>query len=217
MIKHVLFDLDGTIVDTNELIIESFLHVLNVHVSLIISREEIIPQMGLPLADQFRYFSGRPVVDDLVAAYRVYNASRHDELVKVFPNVIEVVNALVQAGFGLGVVTTKMRASSERVLGMYGLLEHMQTVITLDDVEQPKPHPEPVLKAIEQLGAQPHETLMIGDSPIDIQSAQRAGARSAAVAWSLKGPKVLQTYNPDWMLYDMRDLYPIVGLKEGSM
>lgn len=148
-----------------------------------------------------------------MADYRAYNLIRHDEMVKVFPYVIEVVQAFAKHGTMMGVVTTKMRDSTMRVLRMFDLLPYLQTVVTLEDVEHAKPHPEPVLRALAAIQAEPKETVMVGDSSFDIVSAQQAGAWSAGVAWSLKGVEVLAGYNPDWILNDMRDLYDIVGLK----
>lgn len=213
MIHNVLFDLDGTIVDTNELIIESFLHVLNDKLAMQITRDQLIPQMGGPLVDQFQYFTGRSIVDQQVADYRKYNLMRHDEMVSVFPYVNEVVQAFAKHGIKMGVVTTKMRDTTKRVLQMFDLLPYMQTVVTLEDVEHAKPHPEPVQRALDALQAEPKETVMVGDSSFDILSAQQAGVCSAGVAWSLKGVAALSVYKPDWILNDIRDLYDIVGLK----
>lgn len=213
MINTVLFDLDGTIVDTNELIIESFLHVLNDKLAMQITRDQLIPQMGGPLVDQFQYFTGRSIVDQQVADYRKYNLMRHDEMVSVFPYVNEVVQAFAKHGIKMGVVTTKMRDTTIRVLQMFDLLPYMQKVVTLEDVEHAKPHPEPVQRALDALQAEPKETVMVGDSSFDILSAQQAGVWSAGVAWSLKGVAALSVYKPDWMLNDIRDLYDIVGLK----
>lgn len=213
MINNVLFDLDGTIVDTNELIIESFLYVLNDKLGMQVTREQLIPQMGGPLIEQFKYFTGQANVDQHVADYRTYNLKRHDEMVKVFPYVNEVFQAFAERDIKMGVVTTKMRDSTTRVLRMFGLLPYLQTIITLEDVEHAKPHPEPVLSALTAINADPRETVMVGDSSFDIISAQQAGAYSAGVAWSLKGAEFLATYKPDWILKDMRDLYDIVGLK----
>ncbi|MCM3339428.1 pyrophosphatase PpaX [Paenibacillus sp. MER TA 81-3] len=213
MIRTVLFDLDGTIIDTNELIIQTFLHVLKDKTPSPFAREQIIPSMGLPLDHQIRIFTGMEQVDDLVEAYREYNIARHDELVREFPHVTEVIAALHRHGIRLGVVTTKMRLTTERALRMFGLYEQMGTIVTIQDVKQPKPHPEPVLQAIEALQADPATTLMVGDSPADIQSANAAGAISCGVAWSLKGESVLRQYEPRHIIHDMRDLYAIVGLE----
>lgn len=213
MIRTVLFDLDGTIMDTNELIIGTFLHVLKDIVPPPFTREQIIPTMGITLEQQLRGFSKREDVTDLVKAYRDYNLQRHDEMVKPFPHVVDVIEQLNDAGIQLGVVTTKIRLTTERALNMYDLLDKMSVIVTVDDVEHPKPHPEPVLRAVKLLDADPSTTLMVGDSPADIVSANAAGVASCAVAWSLKGEQVLQQYNPRHIIHDMRDLFAIVGLE----
>lgn len=217
MIKTMLFDLDGTIVDTNELIIQTFLHVLKGHVPPDFSREQIIPHMGTPLDYQMRLFTGRDDVAEFTAAYRSYNRDKHDELVKEFPHVKEVIERLHRHGVRMGVVTTKIRETTERALKMFGLAPYMDTLVTIDDVKHPKPHPEPVLIAMEQLGADPATTMMVGDSPADIQSGNAAGAVSVAVAWSLKGEDALRQFEPKHIIYDMRDLYPFAGLERDSV
>lgn len=210
MIDTVLFDLDGTIIDTNELIISSFMHVLEKHVQPPLTREVIIPKMGMTLEQQLQFFSGSEDVTHFHQAYRTYNDAHHDEMVQPFPHVLEVIKELDRSGITMGVVTTKNKPGTFRVLEMFGLDKYMKAIVTVMDVEHPKPHPEPVLMAIKQLGADPEATLMVGDSPVDIQSAKAAGVRSAGVAWSLKGEKVLREYNPDYILHDMTDLYSLV-------
>ncbi|MGC6589313.1 pyrophosphatase PpaX [Paenibacillus sp. FSL W7-1279] len=215
MIETVLFDLDGTIIDTNELIISSFLHVFEAQAPGPLTREQIIPHMGTTLEQQLQAFSGG--VDDvspLIKAYRSFNTLHHDEMVRPFPHVNEVVERLHRHGLSLGIVTTKIRPSTMMTLEKYDLERFMSAIVTVNDVEHPKPHPEPVLTAIERLGANPATTLMIGDSPVDIQSAKAAGVKAAAVAWSLKGEQKLMEYGPDYVLKDMKDLYEIVGLQE---
>lgn len=207
-IKTVLFDLDGTIIDTNQLIIDSFMNIMH---DVPLTRETIIPHMGTTLQNQLRVFSGLEDVRELEKAYRTYNLAHHDSMVKPFPHVQEVVRDLHAAGIRLGVVTTKIRPTSMKVLEMFDLYRYMDAVVTVTDVTNPKPHAEPVLVALERMGADPKTALMVGDSPADIRSAQNAGVRAAAVAWSLKGEAVLSGYNPDYMLRDMRDLYQLTG------
>lgn len=216
MIETILFDLDGTIIDTNELIIETFLHVLKDHVPPTFTREHIIPSMGQPLESQIRLFTGLTEVEHLTEAYRKYNRERHDELVREFPYVREVIENLHNHGLKLGVVTTKVRETTERALKMFGLAPYLGTVVTILDVKNPKPHPEPVLRAIELLGANPETTMMVGDSPADIQSANAAGVISVAVGWSLKGAAALQAYDPKYIIQDMRELYSLVGLERDA-
>lgn len=211
MLETILFDLDGTILDTNELIIESFLHVFPDKED--VTRELIIENFGKPLVTQLRRYAGRgeaEEADDLVKAYRTYNSNRHDELVTAFPHAKEVMGELRKAGLRIGVVTSKIRMTSERGLKLCGLEEYVEAMVTVEDVAKPKPDAEPVEAAMRLLGAKPETTLMVGDSPYDIGSATAAGARSCAVAWSLKGLDVLEPYGPTYVIHDLRELLDIV-------
>ncbi|WP_274648527.1 HAD-IA family hydrolase [Paenibacillus humicola] len=211
-IRTMLFDLDGTILDTNELIIETFLQVLKDIVPPEFGREHIIPGMGLPLTDQMQRFSGLEDVTGLIAAYRDVNLRLHDDYVKPFGDVAEVLAKLRKAGVGLGIVTTKMELTTLRGLkftGLDGFFERA-AIVTLDDVERLKPHPEPVLKAMQALGAEPDSTMMIGDSPVDMEAAEAAGVIPVGVAWSLKGEQKLRESGARHILYEMRDLYSFI-------
>ncbi|AIQ50215.1 MULTISPECIES: pyrophosphatase PpaX [Paenibacillus] len=210
MIEYVLFDLDGTIVNTNELIINSFMHALKENNLPPLTREQIIPHMGTTLQQQISTFTGLADTSALELSYRAYNNAHHDELVAAFPRVNETMDELLKRGIKLGIVTTKIRPTTIRALEMFDLLKYMDTIVTVNDVEHAKPHPEPVLTAIRNLNADPQRTLMVGDSAVDIQSAQAAGVRVAAVAWSLKGEETLSKYNPDYIIHDMADLLTIV-------
>ncbi|KEQ22070.1 pyrophosphatase PpaX [Paenibacillus tyrfis] len=213
MIQTVLFDLDGTIVDTNELIIQSFLHTFEGITKEPVTREHIVPNMGRPLIEQMVFFSGREQVDDLVQKYRAFNIAHHDELVREFPYVRETVAKLHAAGVKLGVVTSKIRQTTEMGLKLTGLYDYFGTIVTVDDVENPKPDPEGIHKAIRELGGDLSSALMVGDSHYDIEAAHNAGIPSVAVAWSLKGTEYLKQYNPTHIIQDMRDIVPIVGIE----
>ncbi len=202
MYDTVLFDLDGTLIDTNELIIQSFFHAL-ADVRSDLTREEIIPQMGKTLNEQLRILSGRTDVDNLLKAYREYNVAHHNQMVRLFPNVHECLQQLREQGVKLGVVTTKMRASTERSLRFFHLLELFDCIVTVEDVEHPKPHPEPVLQALQLLGADANQSVMVGDSAFDLLAAQAAGVKALGVAWSLKGADHLQQFQPVTIIDDM--------------
>lgn len=216
-IKTMLFDLDGTIIDTNELIIRSFIESLQGVTPEGFGREHIIPSMGEPLTDQMRRFSGREDVTDLVAAYREVNLRLHDEYVKAFDHVNDVIERLHGQGIQIGVVTTKMRLTTERGLKYVGLFDYIDAIVTIDDVVNAKPHPEPVKKAIDLLGADPASTMMVGDSIVDIQSALAAGTIAVGVAWSLKGEQKLKEVGAHHVIHDMRDLYSFVGLERETL
>jgi pyrophosphatase PpaX len=213
LIKTILFDLDGTIIDTNELIIATYLHVLAGQSGGPHSRETIIPHMGMPLIEQMMLFTGRSDVEDMIPVYREFNLRMHDELVREFPHVKDVMAALHEHGIRMGIVTSKIRKTTEMGLNFCKLREYVDAIVSVDDVLQPKPHPEGIHKAMRELDADPDSTLMVGDSFYDIEAAKNAGILSAGVAWSLKGEDYMRELEPDYLLKDMRDLLEIAGVK----
>ncbi|GMK48813.1 pyrophosphatase PpaX [Paenibacillus glycanilyticus] len=212
-IKTMLFDLDGTIMDTNELIIRSFMESLKGLVPEDFGREHIIPSMGLTLEAQFQNFTGLTDVGHLIKAYRTVNTKLHDELLRPFPYTNEVMKDLHEQGIQIGVVTTKIRMSTERGMKFCGLYDYVDAFVTVDDVVNPKPHPEPVLMALEMLNADPATTIMIGDSAVDMISAKEAGVIPVGVAWSLKGGELLKENGAQYIIDDMRELYAFAGME----
>ncbi|WP_430791020.1 pyrophosphatase PpaX [Virgibacillus flavescens] len=209
-IHTILFDLDGTLIDTNELIIASFFHTFE-HYNLPITREEILPFIGPSLKDTFDKVSPDNSAE-MVQTYRKHNLHHHDSYVEAYPYVIETLKRLREENIKIGIVTTKMRTGVNMGLKLVGLEELVDTVVTLDDVTHAKPHPEPIYMAMKELGADPSTTLMVGDNYHDIEAGQNAGVQTAGVAWSIKGRETLAKLNPTYMLEDMRDLYSIVGV-----
>ncbi|WP_347320821.1 pyrophosphatase PpaX [Rossellomorea sp. RS05] len=209
-ITTILFDLDGTLIDTNELIISSFLHTLNHFYPGDYDRESVLPFMGPPLQESFGKLNPEKC-DDMCAHYREHNRANHDDLVTEFEGVTETIETLHEQGYKLAIVSTKSRVMVIRGLELMGLKPYFDVIISLDEVEHPKPHPEPVQKALEALGSAPEEVLMVGDNHHDILGGRNAGVLSAGVAWSAKGKAHLEQYEPDFMLDTMQDILTIVG------
>lgn len=207
--QYVLFDLDGTLIDTNNLILTSFMYTLEKFYPGKYTREDLIPHMGKPLYDQMELF-GPERSEELVQVYREHNERVHDELVEEFPNVLDTIEQLAKMEIKMGIVTTKQRKTAEMGLRLFGLDKYMDAFISYQDTENHKPHPEPVHKAMQALGADPARTLMVGDSQYDIQAGQNAGIASAGVAWSMKGASFLSSFNPTYLLNDMSDIIQIV-------
>lgn len=207
--QYILFDLDGTLIDTNDLIITSFLYTLDLYYPGKYTKEDLIPHMGEPLYDQMALFGpDRP--DELVDVYREHNERVHDDLVTAFPGVQDTLQQLTNQGVKLAVVTSKLRRTAEMGLRLFDLDRYMDSVVCYQDTEKHKPDPDPLLLAMKELGADPARTLMIGDSQYDILSATNAGVDSAGVAWSWKGADFLRSFSPTYMLNEMKDLLEIV-------
>jgi pyrophosphatase PpaX len=209
-IQTILFDLDGTILDSNELIYASFDHTFKQY-NYSFTREEILNFNGPPLLESFSKIDPDRA-EMMIETYREHNHAKHNEYVKLFPNVIETIETLKNNHFKIGIVTAKMRTSVDLGLALTGLDRFFETIITIDDVVHPKPHPESVIKAMAELKGDIDSTLMIGDNYHDILAGQNAGVRTAGVAWSSKGKEFLASYQPTYMLNDMKDLLGIVGV-----
>src|SRR5690625_3559725 len=203
-IKTVLFDLDGTLIDTNELIYVSFKYTFDKY-GYSFSREEILEFNGPPLIETFMNVNPEKA-DDMLKTYREHNFQHHNDLVTVFPNVIETLESLRENGIKMGIVSTKMRNGVELGLEVTKLKHFFDSIVSLDDVQNAKPHPEPVLKGMKELKGSPETTIMIGDNYQDIESGKNAGVKTAGVAWSLKGVDVLKRHDPTYILNDMQDL-----------
>ncbi|HLR60064.1 MAG TPA: pyrophosphatase PpaX [Pseudogracilibacillus sp.] len=208
-IKTVLFDLDGTLIDTNELIDESFRHTFKKY-NYVFTDEEIRGFNGPPLRDTFTNLNNG-LAEEMIQTYREHNLANHEAYVRAFPHVEETIKALLEMDIKVGIVSAKMKPGVELGLSIVGLSKYFDTIVSIDDVTNPKPHPESVCLAMEQLQAKPAATIMVGDNSHDIEAGKDAGAQTAAVAWSKKGKVFLQQYNPTYMLENMKDLIKIVG------
>lgn len=208
-INTVLFDLDGTLINTNELIISSFLHTLHTYYPNQYTREDVLPFIGPTLRETFMSIDPKRA-DEMIACYREYNHKHHDVLVQEYETVYETVQKLHEDGYKLGIVTTKVRITVEMGLKLTNLAQFFDVVVTLDDVQNAKPDPEPIQRALHLLDAQPSEAIMVGDNHHDILAGQNAGVKTAAVAWTIKGREYLESYKPTFVLEKMSDLLTIL-------
>lgn len=198
MADTVLFDLDGTLIDSIELIRRSYDHTLRVHLGRAMDEREWLSGLGRPLVWQFAQFTGDPrEVEAMIATYRAWNLANHDVLVRPYPGVTEAVRALHARGVALAIVTSKANASARRGLAHCGLDGAFDVVIGVDDVTEHKPHPRPVLAALERLGRAASTAVMVGDSPHDLAAGRAAGTRTAAVAWGPFEHAELRASDPD--------------------
>ncbi|MBB4826567.1 pyrophosphatase PpaX [Sporosarcina luteola] len=212
-IQALLFDFDGTLLDTNELIIQTFQTVLDRHYPGKYLREHIVPFLGPTLVESFGTVDPLKV-EQLVIEYREWNLEHHDELATEFEGVADTLHKLRAQGMKMAIVSTKRNNMIQKGLRLLGVEDVFETIVGLDDVQKPKPDPEPILLALQRLGVAPDEAMMIGDNYHDIEGGKNAGVRTAGVAWSLKGEAFLQTFHPDYMLHHISDILAIVNGEE---
>lgn len=201
LLEAVLFDLDGTLIDSIELIRRSYGHTLHVHGKGELDEARWLAGLGRPLRSQFEQLTeDAGEVEAMIRTYREWNAREHDALVRPYPGIAAALDVLRARSLRLGVVTSKARAAAWHGLEHTGLAGYFDVLVGADDVQRHKPDPAPVCAALEQLAVAPGAAAYVGDSPHDIASGRAAGTRTAAVLWGPFGRRHLVPERPDrWL------------------
>jgi pyrophosphatase PpaX len=204
LLGAALFDFDGTLVDTTDLIYQSMRHATGEVLGREISRDVLMANVGQPLPRQMELLSAEHA-EALLDSYRLHNEENHDALIKEFPGVEESLARLKAAGVRVGVVTSKRRFSVDMALKNFpGLGDVVDQWVTMEDTTEHKPRPEPLLKGLELLGNVPREqAAYVGDSPFDVAAAKAAGVESVAVSWGAFSEDALRAAEPDHLAPDL--------------
>lgn len=180
----VLFDLDGTLIDSIRLILDSFHHTWTAFGREARTDAEWLAGIGTPLKIAFTPWARDAAeIDAMIAAYREHNLLHHDNVVRAYPGVVDTVRALAREGVKLGVVTSKNRHGTHRGLVAAGLDDVLTLRVCADDVTNAKPHREPVDRAVMLAGADPAKTLFVGDSIHDMEAGRAAEVHTGAALW----------------------------------
>ncbi|MEG0773366.1 pyrophosphatase PpaX [Clostridium sp.] len=209
MIKGILFDLDGTLINTNNLIIKSFKYVFKEHLNLEVENSEIIQYFGEPLSYTMAKYTNNEV-EILVNKYIEYSLAIHDEFTEGFKGVEEGLIKLKKCGYKLAVVTSKRRNTALRGLRLFNLEKYFDVLISPEDTLKHKPHGEPVLKACELLELNPEEVIMVGDSHNDILCGINAGSKTCLVKYTAIPIENLLIHNPDFMVDSIEEIINII-------
>jgi pyrophosphatase PpaX len=181
-LQAVLFDLDGTLIDTVELIRVSFRHATRTVLGYEVPDEITMAHVGRPLIQQFHEMAPEHA-DRLLSEYRAFNMAHHDEMAKAYPGTIEVLTELRSKGIRMGIVTSKGTAAATRGIELFGLCPFFEVVVTADDVTIHKPDPHPLRFAAGLMGVELEYCIYVGDSPHDMQAAIAGGAIAVAALW----------------------------------
>jgi pyrophosphatase PpaX len=212
-LKTILFDLDGTLIDSVRLILDSYHHTLAAHGLPARSDEEWLRGVGTPLRIQFQDWADDPaMLEQLVVTYREYNLANHDRMVTAYAGVGDMLRAIKAGGRQTGLVTSKNREGAIRGLRLVGFEEYLDILVCADEVTNPKPHREPVDKAVALLAADPTTTVYVGDSIHDMHSGRSAGVWIAAALWGPFGRQHLEPSQPDWWMERPDDLVRLLDV-----
>lgn len=208
-LRAILFDIDGTLIDTVDLIVKALDYTYRKHLGVALPREEIRRLIGLPLKVQMRYLDDRVVGNaphDLMEADEMAYYQAHRDQERVIPEAVQAVQTAYRKGYAVALVTSKNREELRISLPKLAVDAYVDTVVTADDTERHKPAPEPVLKALERLQVAPEQAIYIGDTVFDMSCGRAAGVSVGAVAWGAHLPEDLQAAQPDYYFETPADL-----------
>ena len=210
----VLFDLDGTLIDSIELILASMRYSFAKCRAPVPTDAEWLTGVGTPLRTMFqRYASDEAEIDRFIAAYREHQIANHDDVVRSYDQVEATVACLAKNGHPLAVVTSKTEALARRGLEHVGIMKYFAAIIGCDTCQRHKPHPEPVLTALDRLGYAASEAVFVGDSVHDVESGNAAGVLTIAALWGPFSREQLAVACPDRYLERIGELPQLLAAR----
>ncbi len=207
--KALLFDVDGTLLDTREFILQATEHALKTHGYTVPQRAELSKHVSKPLGKVYQDITGQAEVGELENTHREFQlANLH--LSVPFLNTVETLKTLKERGYRMAIVTTRSRKTSVKTLELAGVDIFFDTIISKEDTPAVKPDPTPLLKALEQLGCTPAEAIMIGDSELDVQAGKNAGTQTVRVTYGFH-TEHLHDPKPDYIIDEIGKLTTILN------
>jgi pyrophosphatase PpaX len=190
-----VFDLDGTLADTINLIVESYQHAFRT----VLGREEdpdvIKSWIGRPLLSAFRDHSPEQA-DELYTTYLQWNADNTERLIRSYDGVVDVLGDLRAAGVHVGIATSKRRESAQQAMDILGISTHVDVLVAMEDTERHKPDPTPLLLALQRMGRSSNAAVYVGDAVVDVLAGKAAGMDTLAVTWGAGQPEALHAVRP---------------------
>jgi len=206
----VLFDLDGTVIDSGAIILASMRHAAKEVLGSEPPDEELMAAVGGPGLEAQMHALAPDRVDELVSVYRAHNEPLHDGLV-CCAGIDDVLVRLKDEGRRLGIVTAKRRKTVELAFDRVPIAHLFETVVGGDETKRHKPDPEPLLLALERLGARPDDAAYVGDAPFDVKAAKAAGLFSVAATWGgIHARERLEAEEPDVLVDTAEELYAVL-------
>ena len=181
----VLFDFDGTIMDTNEVIIQSWQETFRTLAGREEDRDVLLKTFGEPLEYTMQNFFPEVPVEKGLEIYRGYQRDNFLNDIQLFPGIRDLLDELSARQIKMALVTSRLKHTTMQAIDKFDMEKYFGYVVTADDVTRHKPDPQSALIALDRIGSQPDQTIMIGDTLFDILCARNAGCTSVLVSWSL--------------------------------
>lgn len=210
-IKAILFDLDGTLIDTTEFIYQAYDFTLTSHGFEVAERKALSPLIGQSLHDIYQKIAplGNP---QILADTHVSFQSEHLHLVETFPSIAMLLNKLKKLGFRLGIVTSRYKNTLKTLKAANLEKDLFDVIVSGDDVDKVKPDPGGVILALKKLTVKPNQTLLVGDSTADIEMGKNAKVKTVGVTYGFGGKEIVES-NPDFVIGDINQLLKVLKLE----
>lgn len=210
MIDTVIFDFDGTLANTNQMIINSFKHIYSVFHNEECDENYVMNTFGEPLALTLTRDFGQYNFEDVIACYREYQNDRFLDEVTLYETVNDTLEYLKSKNIKIGIATSRLKNSTLSALKNFNIEKYFDVVIAADDVEKHKPDKEPLIKAINELKSSPDKTLYVGDSRFDMECAINANATPVLAGWQHGSKELAEKYSIKHVLEKMWDITKII-------
>lgn len=208
MIKAILFDLDGTLIDTREFIFQAYEHALKKHGLESVTREVLSPQIGGGLANIYQEIAPTGNIQNLVDSHVSFQ-NENFHLVQSFPNISSVLDSMKKLGYKIGIVTSRLKNTPQALIAA-GVNNEFDVIVTADDVQKSKPDPEGIFLALEKLNIKPSEAIFVGDASVDIQMGKNAKVKTIGATYGFGGEAIKKS-SPDYVASNFPEVYQIVS------
>lgn len=205
----IIFDVDGTLAETHELIFASFNHVAEKYLSKRLTNEEIVALFG-PTEDVILKEWMKNDYESARKDYFDFYESKHAEMAEIFPGLIEAIRYIKEKKIPLGIFTGKGRDSATITLKSIGLYDQFDLILSGDDVEEHKPSPEGINRFIEKFNLRPDRVLMVGDAIHDVMASESAGVKCALVLWDEYSRNRCKECKTDYRFYSVEEFVDFI-------
>lgn len=206
-LKCIIFDMDGTLTKTNQLIFDSFNHIAAKYEGRSYTDEEITAMFGPPEEGALAEIVGEAKLERAMQEYLKYYRAHHKDLAQLYPGILDVLKYLKRRGIHLAVFTGKGICTTTITMQSFGLMPYFEFVVTGNDVENYKPSAEGVLKIMKYFSVRKDEVLMVGDSVGDVKASLEAGIRIAAVLWDSYAKKKVLRMRTDFVFHNVDEFF----------
>lgn len=210
MIDTVIFDFDGTLADTSQIVINSFRHIYSVFRNEDCDEDYVMTTFGEPLALTLKRDFSEHDFEDVITCYRDYQIKTFNDEVKLFETVVEALDYLKSKSIKMGIATSRLRKSTLDAVEALNIKKYFDVIITAEDVEKHKPDKEPLIKTMELLNSKADSTLYVGDSKFDMECAINSDVIPVLCGWHKLSEELKNQYDVKYVLDKMIDIKDIV-------